>query len=162
MCPGTPHRQLALDDEAAVTRFAHSHPLETLQDVPARSFWCRNRNPRMKEPLEPPRRHLMVSRSRVRLLLGHLCAKRPENPAVASRVYAHGEARVEEERSNIEGGQGGTQASHVASASPLLREPQHVQVGLIKRCWSLCRGLLLRKQRGRRLSAGARVSLQAR
>jgi hypothetical protein len=60
----------------------------------------------MKEPLEPPRRRLMISRSRVRLFLGHLCAKQPENPAVASRVYTHGEARAEEELSNITGGLG--------------------------------------------------------
>jgi hypothetical protein len=104
----------------------------------------------------------MISRSRVRLFLGHLCAKQPENPAVASRVYTHGEARAEEELSNITGGLGGTQASHVASASQLLREPQLIQVGLIKPYWSLCRGPLLREQCDRRLSAGARVSLQAR
>jgi hypothetical protein len=45
------------------------------------------------EPLEPPRRSLMITRSRVRVFLGHLCTKRPENPSVASRVCVLREER---------------------------------------------------------------------
>jgi hypothetical protein len=88
----------------------------------------------------------MASRSRVRLFLGHLCAKRPENPAVASRVCAHGAARAVKELWNIKRGSGGTQTGHGAAASPRQREPQLVEVGLIMRRWSLRRVALLRQQ----------------